>query len=1172
MGSATSIGTVQIAFDLLKDYPLDRINVVLNAPNRFWGFKEFTVKYRSEAVEDYYYIAAKHVKVGTDLNYSVNIPMNDKKARFIVIDIKRSHAFQHIPLSEIQIYKGTGEEGQHPAPALTAEQMRAELKKDGMMVDKYGQWIYETWPGKVTSDAQLRQEYAAEAEALADVTLDPAVYDRFGGIKSGGRYAGTGYFRLQQIDNKWWFITPDGYKFILKGVDATSIWEWGYGTPIYKADGVTPRRVFEELPDPAAYARAYANDANGERVSFVIANVMKKYGEGFEAKWEDITKKRLISWGFNAFSKWTKPGNITFPYIHVLQDPTALRRIQWTYDVFDPQAPAVIEAALSGQLEKAKSDPWLIGYTYDNEAGWNADIVREILTYPASSPAKSAFVDFLAPRYDHDIAEVNRLLGTNAESFDALKNVSIAIAAVPAADVSDYIKLASRTYFSTVRNIIKKYDANHLFLGSSIVPTWRTSLDWDSAAMEFVDAFSVDNYANDASWISRYEAYGKPLLNLEYTFSTTQRGLSPVNAATSVPEIEDRGEAFEAFVESQVAHPLFVGSGWFSYFDQAVTGRRDGENFNIGLVNQQDQPYTDMVNIMKTVNAGLERIHALGSIPPAAAPIKIEAESYSSMSGVIAETTSDEGGGQNIGSLQPGDWVAYNGVNLSGMTSIDFRYASVRTGMLQVRLGSPTGTIIGTLGIASTGGWQTWTTSSIPITPVAGVQNLYFTFERPDAQPIGNLNYFVIVPGPDSTAPRIVIGGVEDGQSYTDSVIPSAAAGDDGSGLKSFDVKLNGEDWTIGEPVTARGDHTLTVTAVDHAGNEAVETVSFKLYRGTKLQAEPATAVYGGTAVLNAELTDSLGAPVSGETIVFSVEGTAVGTALTDAQGRASLEYRAAVGAAPDADTASYEWKASLAQNDASYYRGAEGASLLTVTKSEATVSYVGSTAAQAASEFAAAARVTPANGAGGGVEALPVVFIIGRVQPDGSVSEATSAASVTDATGVASAPISLPAGLYEIRTELQPNRYYKQTDTTVTAVVYEAGASFRMNGWLPISTSGREAGGPAEKLMIEADWGYVEDGSLQGKMKLHVEPKGLQLEAISAEWLIVTDSFVFLQATAQDKAGETYTVRIAASIPTASRGGEATFVSAAIWSGTPASGEPLLTVSGRPFHGNVSS
>lgn len=614
MGNGSLPGTVQVVIDLLKDYPLDRINVVMNSPNAYWGFKEINVKYRSEANADFYYLAGKHVRTGTALNYAVNFELHDAAARFIVIDMKRSHAYQHIPLSEVQIYRGIGEEGQSPGPALTIPELQAEMKKDALMADRYGQWIYEDWPGKVTTDAQLQQEYATEAAALADVELDRSIYDRYGGIKAMERQTASGYFRLQQIDGIWWFITPDGYPFILKGVDAASIWEWGYGTPLKKADG-TPRRVFEELPDPTLYADAYFNDANGERVSFVTTNVMRKYGSDYETKWEDITKKRLINWGFNAFSKWTMPNTITFPYIWVLQDPPTLRKIDWAYDVFDPQAESIIEAANQQQLQAAANDPWLIGYTYDNEAGWNADIVGKVLGFGADSPAKARFVEMLAERHNQDLAEVNQLLGTNASSFEALKAVPISLSKVPAADVSAYIKLAASKFYTTIKTIIARYDTNHLFLGSAIVPTWRTSLDWDAAAMEYVDAFSVDNYTNDPNWMARYQDFGKPLLNLEYTFSAPQRGLSAVNAATSVPTVADRGLSYKAFAEGQLRNPLFVGSGWFSYYDQAVSGRKDGENYNIGLLNQQDQPYADMTGIMKTTNAGLEAVHRSASNP-----------------------------------------------------------------------------------------------------------------------------------------------------------------------------------------------------------------------------------------------------------------------------------------------------------------------------------------------------------------------------------------------------------------------------------------------------------------------------------------------------------------------------------------------------------------------------
>lgn len=613
MGSATSAGTIHVVIDLLKDYPLDQIRVVLNSPNKYWGFKDITVKYRPEAKSGYY-IVTRHTREGTDLNYSVTIPMSNKTARFIVLDIRRTQAYQHIPLTEIEIYKGTGNEGENPAPAFTAEELNAEWKKEALLVDEYGQWMSESWTGKVASDAQMQQEYADEARALANVSLNLVKYDQYGGLKSQGKQSSTGYFRLQKINGKWWFVTPDGYPFIVKGVDATSLWESGYKTPTKKDDG-SPKQIFEVLPDRTLYSPAYTKDSNGEYISFVVANAMKKYGSNYESKWEDITKKRLIHWGFNAFSKWTKPKEATFPFIQVLQDPSNLRRILWTYDVFDPQSGPIIENALKSQLQNLRYSKWLIGYTYDNEAGWTSEVVKQILTYSSASPAKVKFVDFLAPRYNNDLAVVNLLLGTSVRSLDALKDTPIDIANVPDADVSDYIKLASKTYYSTIRDIIKKYDPNHLFLGTSIVPTWRTSLEWDQGAMEFVDAFSVDSYTRDAEWITRYEAFGKPLLNLEYSFGSSERGMSYISAPTKTTSIAERGEAFKTFVESEAAHPLFVGSGWYAYYDQPVTGRADGENYNTGLVNQQDQPYVEMVNIMKIVHDGLENVHANGAIP-----------------------------------------------------------------------------------------------------------------------------------------------------------------------------------------------------------------------------------------------------------------------------------------------------------------------------------------------------------------------------------------------------------------------------------------------------------------------------------------------------------------------------------------------------------------------------
>ena len=44
-----------------------------------------------------------------------------------------------------------------------------------------------------------------------------------------------------------------------------------------------------------------------------------------------------------------------------------------------------------------------------------------------------------------------------------------------------------------------------------------------------------------------------------------------------------------------------VGTHWFQYNDQAVTGRGDGEHYQIGFVNVYDSPNWELVRAARTV-------------------------------------------------------------------------------------------------------------------------------------------------------------------------------------------------------------------------------------------------------------------------------------------------------------------------------------------------------------------------------------------------------------------------------------------------------------------------------------------------------------------------------------------------------------------------------------------
>ncbi|MBM0278839.1 ThuA domain-containing protein [Micromonospora tarensis] len=124
------------------------------------------------------------------------------------------------------------------------------------------------------------------------------------------------------------------------------------------------------------------------------------------------------------------------------------------------------------------------------------------------------------------------------------------------------------------------------------------------------------------------------------------------------------------------------------------------------------------------------RIKELGTTPPPTGNTTVQAEAFSSANGVSAFTKAGANGGQTLGYVDPGDWAAYNGVNLTGVTSFTSRVVSGGAGgTIQVRTGSATGPVLGSVTVPNTGGWSTYANVSTALSNVpSSTQNLYLTF------------------------------------------------------------------------------------------------------------------------------------------------------------------------------------------------------------------------------------------------------------------------------------------------------------------------------------------------------------------------------------------------------------------------------------------------------------
>jgi len=102
-------------------------------------------------------------------------------------------------------------------------------------------------------------------------------FDKYGGWK-GLKGEKTGWFHTEQINGRWWIITPEGNAF------------WSVGMYCVRIGGLV-------------------DDETGKRI--YQETCYKKYGN--EKEWARVTKLQLKEWGFNTIGDWSSASIMSTP-------------------------------------------------------------------------------------------------------------------------------------------------------------------------------------------------------------------------------------------------------------------------------------------------------------------------------------------------------------------------------------------------------------------------------------------------------------------------------------------------------------------------------------------------------------------------------------------------------------------------------------------------------------------------------------------------------------------------------------------------------------------------------------------------------------------------------------------------------------------------------------------
>jgi endoglucanase len=150
-------------------------------------------------------------------------------------------------------------------------------------------------------------------------------------------------------------------------------------------------------------------------------------------------------------------------------------------------------------------------------------------------------------------------------------------------------------------------------------------------------------------------------------------------------------------------------------------------------------------------------------------PTTIEAEQFQINSGLQSEACTDNGGGQDMGHTNAGDYLEYNiRVTTSGDFKVALRIAcNSQAGKIELQQLSSCGTLLNstTVDVPVTGGWQTWQTvyGKLTLTSGDGILRLRI------AQPEFNVNWI--------SFSKNIIDGVEDKRQGSLKIYPNPTSG-----------------------------------------------------------------------------------------------------------------------------------------------------------------------------------------------------------------------------------------------------------------------------------------------------------------------------------------------------------------------------------------------------------
>ena len=258
-----------------------------------------------------------------------------------------------------------------------------------------------------------------------------ATYDPLGGYTDIQREA-TGWFRVEQVNGRWLFVTPQGHGYLALGANHTG----RYLQEAKQSAGLYQRVDHDSLRAEEAMYQAYLEAGLNAGEAYAPLNPYLK--------------------------QW-------LPHIVHLNYPGS----KHAFDVFDDSVQTAFREHLLPACRSFADDSLVLGVAFADLPIWDARRVDFYRALPASAPGKVAYAQFLNDRYQGSMQALNDVYRTSFASLDELSTTTdwSLDEASPAIQCDDALFMGriAESLYRLLKGIVRVGAPRHLFMGERYV-------------------------------------------------------------------------------------------------------------------------------------------------------------------------------------------------------------------------------------------------------------------------------------------------------------------------------------------------------------------------------------------------------------------------------------------------------------------------------------------------------------------------------------------------------------------------------------------------------------------------------------------------------------------------------------------------------------------------------